>query len=350
MRQFNLYITGFVSLMLLFSCEVNTLDEVQQLDQVVSLVQVGDGTVSLTQDNLIVDKENRLFKKAFGLSLSGFEANQGFDADIELLYDEAPEGCEKMTPDECFLTLTENSTEKINSLNVPAGIQQKAFYLNLAESVVDNHPGKVVGIKIKVSNASQYKLNPVDTVFVTLHTADFASKKIEITDTYFLNSTFQRKPGTTSRFAPLADWTANDGLANSRPDTGAGYDQNCGYMGIERWGSYDAPIINGKIYQTFTLPRGRYLVEADMKKVAVDRDTYLLVASGNGLPDDTQVSTATASVQITDGANGKTLPLEFELAEAKEVSIGFLINIDEQVQRILQASKIRMYRLESFFD
>lgn len=121
-------------------------------------------------------------------------------------------------------------------------------------------------------------------------------------------------------------------------------------MGIERWGSYDTPIINGKIYQTFTLPKGRYLVEADMKKVAVERDTYLLVGDRADLPDDTQITTAIASVEITDEWNNKTLPLEFELTAEKEVSIGFLINIENEVQRILQASKIRLYRLESFFD
>lgn len=350
MKQYKLYITGILFLILFIACDVNTLDEVKKLDQVVSLVQVGDGTVVLTQGNLIVDKENKLFKKGFGVALSGFGANQGFDVDLELLYNEAPEGCAILTADECFLTLTENSLEKINRLTVPAGVQEKAFYLNLTGAVIDNHPGEVVGVKVKISNLGSYKLNPADTLFVTLNTADFSSKKIEITDTYFLNSTFQREAGTTTRFAPLADWTSNDGLQSSRPDTGAGYDDNCGYLGIERWGSYDNPIINGKIYQTFTLPKGRYLAEADMKKVAVERDTYLLVGDGADLPNDTQITTAVASAEITDEWNNKVLPLEFELAAEKEVSIGFLINIENEVQRILQVSKIRLYRLESFFD
>lgn len=350
MKQYNLYITGVLSLIFFISCEVNTLDEVKKLDQVVSLVQVGDGTVVLTQDNLIVDKENKLFKKSFGVTLSGFETNLGFDVDLKLLYDEVPEGCATLTADECFFTLTENSLEKINHLTVPAGSQGQAFYLNLVGTVIDNHPGEMIGVKVKISNLSSYKLNPVDTLFVTLNTADFSSKKIEITDTYFLNSTFQREAGTTTRFAPLADWTSNDGLKKSRPDTGAGYDANCGYLGIERWGSYDNPVINGKIYQTFTLPKGRYLVEADMKKVAAERDTYLLVGNGADLPNDIQIATALASAAITDEWNNKTLPLEFELTAEKEVSIGFLINIENEVQRILQASKIRLYRLESFFD
>jgi len=63
MKQYKLYVTGILSLILFIACDVNTLDEVKKLDQVVSLVQVGDGTVVLTQDNLIVDRENKLFKK-----------------------------------------------------------------------------------------------------------------------------------------------------------------------------------------------------------------------------------------------------------------------------------------------
>ena len=76
MKQYKLYVTGILSLILFIACDVNTLDEVKKLDQVVSLVQVGDGTVVLTQDNLIVDRENKLFKKGFGIALSGFETNR----------------------------------------------------------------------------------------------------------------------------------------------------------------------------------------------------------------------------------------------------------------------------------
>ncbi len=336
-------------LMNLSSCEVDTLEEVEGLEQVVSLVQLTDGSVSLKADNLIIDKTNQMFRKAFGLTLSGFQQNEGFSADITLDYNDIPEGSVQLSPEECFLTLTQNSTEKINRLTVPGGQQQSAFYLNITKAALEAHEGKVIGVKIKVKNLSNYSLNPLDSAYITMNTADFASKKIDKTIAYLLNPTFKRKDGTTTRFAPLQDWKSNDAINNSRTE-GAGYDENCGYMGIERWGSWDKAIINGKIYQTFTIPKGRYLVEVDMKKVAPERDTYLLAALGNNLPDAANVSTALGIHEITSSDNNKTVSIEFSVDDSKEISTGFLINIENQVERILQASAIRMYYLESFFD
>ena len=73
MKQYKLYVTGILSLILFIACDVNTLDEVKKLDQVVSLVQVGDGTVVLTQDNLIVDRENSFLRKVLVLPFPGLK-------------------------------------------------------------------------------------------------------------------------------------------------------------------------------------------------------------------------------------------------------------------------------------
>ena len=202
---------------------------------------------------------------------------------------------------------------------------------------------------MKVRNLDNYKLNSLDSVYITMNTADFGNKQIDVTDKYFLNPTFKREEGTTTRFANLQDWIANAAVTESRPE-GAGYDQNCGYMGIERWGSGDKSIINGKIYQSFELIEGKYRLEVDMKKVAPEDNTYWIVAEGNGLPDNTAVSNAIASVELFSDFNNKTLPLEFYIDQKKQVSIGILINIDKQTERIIQASKIKLSKLESFFD
>lgn len=349
--KYNKY-TWRISLLLsplfFFSCSVDTLEEVKSLEQIVSFVQVNNGTINLTQDNLIIDKNNKTFKKAFGLALSGFETNQGFNADVEIIYDEVPENCETLNSDECFLTASENSTEKISRITVPAGSSQKAFYLNITNSALENHPGKMIGAKIKISNLDRYTLNPIDSVYITLNTADFAAKKIDITDSYFLNTTFQPVDGS-SRFRLLADWEVNDEMRNHGSD-GAGYDANCGYMGVEKWNPGDAPITNGKIYQTFTLPQGEYLVEANLPKVALISGTYILAATGNTLPDLVSIENALGATEITNEYNGKTVSTSFSLNTDQQTSIGFLINITDGSQLILQANKIRMFRLESFFD
>lgn len=341
--------SALLAVLLLSSCEVDTLKEVEGLAPVVSLVQVEDGNVALKPDNLIIDKTNQLFRKGFGLALSGFTSNAGFSAALELDYTDVPEGCVKLSAAECYLTSSEESVEKITDLTVPAGVRQKAFYLNITRAALEAHEGDVIAVKLKVRNLSGYELNKLDSAYITMNTTEFGSKKINLTDKYFLNPTFKRQDGTTTRFANLQDWKANAAVTESRAE-GAGYDQNCGYLGIERWGSWDNPIINGKIYQSFELPKGRYKVEVDMKKVAPERDTYIVAATGNKLPDDTGIGTAIASIEITAGADNKLLELEFTVDQPKLVSIGFLINIDEQTQRILQASAIRLFQLESFFD
>lgn len=335
---------------LLAACEVDTLKEVENIDPIVSLVQVGDGSVSLKADKLIIDRERRMFRKSFGLTLSGFQSNQGFSTDLELDYADIPEGTAPMTPEQCFLSENQDNLQAISSLTVPAGVQQKIFYLNITEDALTANEGKTIGVKLKVKNPSGYRLNPLDSANITLNTLDFASKKIDITYDYFLNIIFARDPAEPNeRFDNLQNWKANDAITQSRP-SGAGFDANAGFMGIERWSSGDSRIINGKIYQTFPMPAGRYSVEVQLRKIDPDSDTYFVVATGNTLPDASVISTAINAVELTVAHAEKLLPVEFILNEEKDVAIGFLINIDTGVQKIIQASGIKMYRLESFFD
>jgi hypothetical protein len=341
-------------LALLFSsfftaCEVDTLKEVTDLEQTVSLVQTNGGSVSLNADAVIIDKQKRMFRKGFGLALSGFQTNKGFSAELELVYDQVLENTAMMTAGQCFLTASKEDDTQITSLTVPAGSQQKIFYLNITEDALIANEGKTLCVKLKVKNLSAYTLNTLDSTFITLNTQDFASKKTDITYDYFLNTTFARDPAEPNeRFDKLKDWIANDAITQSRP-SGAGYDDNAGFMGIERWGSGDSPITNGKIYQTFKMPAGRYSVEVQMRKVDVDPGTYFVVARGNTLPDANAVGTAVNAVELSTAGAEKLLPVDFELNTEQDVAVGFLINITG-TQKILQASGIKMYRLETFFD
>jgi hypothetical protein len=329
---------------------VDTLKEVENIDPVVSLVQVGEGSVQLNADGLIIDRERRMFRKSFGLALSGFQDNRGFSADLELDYNNIPEGSVPMNANQCFLSAEQDDLQKIAKLTVPAGNKQKIFYLNISEEALIANDGKILGVKLKVNNLNAYKLNPLDSANITLNTLDFAAKKIDVTYDYFLNITFARDPAEPNeRFDNLQNWIANDAITQSKP-FGAGYDDNAGFMGIERWSDGDSRIINGKIYQTFTIPAGRYLVEVQLRKIDTDRDTYFVIASGNTLPDASGIETALNAVELTSGIAEKLLPVEFTLREETEISIGFLINIDTGMQKIIQASSIKMYRMESFFD
>lgn len=344
------FVLILVSVIALNACKVDTLEKLGALEQKVSLVQITSGALQLKTDNIVVDKPNLLVRRAMGLALSGLGENSGFTADLQLDFNDVPEGYEKLTPSECFLTDSETSNQPVNTVNVPAGSRQGAFYVNVTKGAIDAHGGKPVAVKIKVTKTSKYTLNATaQSAYVLMNTSEFGTLKTNITDAYFKNSIFARQAGTTARFVSLAEWTTNDAMKNSRP-TGAGYDQNVGYLGIERWSGGDSPIINGKIYQSFTLPAGNYAIDVDMKKVAADADSYFVVNEGETIPDASGIAGALVQKGITNDFNNKVLNLDFKLSTPKQVSIGFLININMGTQKIIQASNIKIYKIENLFD
>lgn len=331
-------------------CKVDTFKDVEGVEQKVSLVQSDGGSINLKPDNILVDKPNQIIRRSFGLALSGLKENEGFTADIQLDLNDVPQGYEKLTSSEAFLTQSQNSKQPITKVEVIQGSQQAAFYVNITKQALDAHAGKLVAMKINLLKTNKYTLNPrMQSVYILINTADFGTLRSNVTDTYFKNSVFARQAGTTARFVNLADWISNDAISKSRP-TGAGYDQNVGYFGLERWASGDSPIINGKIYQTMTLPAGSYSIEVDMKKVAADKDSYFVLNEGTSLPGASDISKATAQKSITNDNNNKILTLDFKLSTQKQVSIGFLINIDQGIEKIIQASSIKMFKVDNLFD
>ncbi|MDQ0964881.1 hypothetical protein QFZ20_000284 [Flavobacterium sp. W4I14] len=344
------FVLIILAVILLNACKVDTLEQLGALGQKVSLVQVTSGQLLLKTDNIVIDKQNLLVRRALGLALSGLEENAGFTADIQLDFNDVPSGYDKMTAAECFLSVSASSKDPVTTVSVPAGMPQGAFYINITKAAIDGHGGRPVAVKVSLLKTSKYSINMTSqSVYVLMNTSEFGTLKTNVTDTYFKNAIFARQPGTTDRFVNLADWTTNGAMKNSRP-TGAGYDQNVGYLGIERWSGGDSPIINGKIYQTFTLPAGNYTIDIDMKKVAADKDSYFVVSDGATIPDASGIAGALVQKGITNDFNNKILTVDFKLTAPKQVSIGFLINIDQGTQKIIQASSIKMYKIENLFE
>jgi Domain of unknown function (DUF5013) len=342
-----LVVTGLLPLA---CCQVDTLKDIKGLEASVSLVQVQDGEVALKPEDVTIDKTNLLVRKTLGISYAGYQPNEAFTATVEMDLDQVPDGYEKFSAGECFINTTTDGKGSTGNVEIAAGTGHQPFYFNVTKAAIDAHATKKMAVKILLRSSSKYKLNTrADAVYLLMDLNDFGTLKVDVTASYFKNTTFNRAPGTTTRFANLADWLANDAVTKSRPD-GAGFDANAGKMGIERWSSGDNPIINGKIYQTFTLPEGNYQVEVAMATVAPDRDTYFVIAAGTDLPNDTQIATAIASKLITADLNGGTLSLPFRIDTKQPVAAGFLLNFDKGVQKILQASGIKMYRIETLFD
>ncbi|SDG59263.1 protein of unknown function [Dyadobacter soli] len=339
-----------VTAMMLPACKVDTLKSVRDLQQKVSLVQVAGGRVDLNPTNVVIDKQNNVLRKPLGIALSGLAGNAGFTIDVSLDFNTVPDGAEKFSPAECYLSDSTARGESITQVMVPAGRSQQAFYLNITRAAIEAHRGKPTAVTLKIAHSSKYMINEQNaSALISINMPDFGSRKIDVTDQYIKNASFAREPGTTARFANLADWITNDAMAKSRP-TGAGFDANVGYLGIERWGSYDSPIINGKIYQTIQLAPGHYVAEVSMKKVAADKDSYFVVASGAGLPDASGIAGAIATTAIDNSRNNAVMVTAFDIASAEPVSLGFLINIDKGVEKIIQANQIRLFSIRGLFD
>lgn len=147
--------------------------------------------------------------------------------------------------------------------------------------------------------------------------------RAEVTSLYLKNPgpNFKNSDGGTDRWRIPADWTVSNDVKNAGGKGGldAGSWLASPALSIEAgWGLPTVP--NGKIYQTITLPAGKYSFEF----VTGDCDggeRYVSVAKGTSLPDLANIATGTLA---KDGfVKNATNVLRFELTETTQVSIGF---------------------------
>lgn len=175
----------------------------------------------------------------------------------------------------------------------------------------------------------------VDTFYTTFASAGI---KEDLTSTYILNpgAPFIRDAVQmpSGRFGQLKDWQYN-----SEAGKNGTYDEinGQGQANLTLWIWGNGPIINGKIYQTFTLPAGSYRFEADISNIDNTlENTYLTVASGNQLPDVDQISTALGYARILNNDN-KYASAGFSLTAPTTVTVGFVgtyINPTAQTMRV----------------
>lgn len=137
-------------------------------------------------------------------------------------------------------------------------------------------------------------------------------------------------PGT---YLP-ADWTVN-AAARSMQNTGASEKVaglNSDNLLLQAgWGANN--FTNGKLYQTTTLPKGKYRLTVNMKEYGVKTSTlYLAVAAGSELPDVTDIADneSVKGFYLFEGENksASVVQFEFELTEeSTEVALGFVCSL-----------------------
>jgi hypothetical protein len=170
-----------------------------------------------------------------------------------------------------------------------------------------------------------YLPNPtaIDTFYVAFQNH---SVKFDVTKLFLTNSgPFIRATYDGGRWGTLAaPWITSPGVIN-HSGFGGYAAENGGCLVMESGWSGTANIINGKIYQTVTLPAGNYIFQVDDYTEALD-PVYIVASAGIGLPDITNISSALGYTHFsTPPAHFTgTIQFPFTIAQTQAVSLGFL--------------------------
>ena len=165
------------------------------------------------------------------------------------------------------------------------------------------------------------------------------AKSQNVTSTYLKNykKAFKKvggkvvNPAGGSRFAAIADWTLENMQTNGGVVTSVhvdGQKDNC-FTFTAGWDGF-GDLTNHKAYQTITLPAGSYTFIAKYGNFeGVCGNSYLVAATGKGLPSTLELGDAIAFKKMESKSNTHTSnTLHFVLAEETEISLGLLINLD----------------------
>jgi Domain of unknown function/Domain of unknown function (DUF5013) len=147
------------------------------------------------------------------------------------------------------------------------------------------------------------------------------------------------------RWGLLADWTTNAAARNMLNGTLGGWDSinGGGFISFEYWGT--PPITNGKIYQTTSLPPGKYRFVITVSQITGPLEaTYAAVNLGQTLPDVENISQALGSFRFLDNSqNGKDYAVSFTLTQTQDVTLGFVSTMLVKNESSIRFSKVRLY-------
>lgn len=147
------------------------------------------------------------------------------------------------------------------------------------------------------------------------------------------------------------DWKWNEVMETKNANGGAGFTEyNDGTIQFEttQWsqGYYD----NGKIWQTFTLPKGKYEMRIEVKNAANigsgSTNIHFAVAQGESLPDNEELEKSDiilSYLKFESEHTNKTsaLPI-FELTEEKTITVGWVVSFSD-ICRNIEFKSVRLW-------
>jgi hypothetical protein len=206
------------------------------------------------------------------------------------------------------------------------GTQHDTLITSQLSGQTTSLPAFQTGTSISYRTAYLPNATTIDTFYTAFENHPV---KADVTSLYLKNTgPFSRATYDGNRWGTLAaPWITTPNVVNhgafggyaSEPWLNVG-----GCLVMESGWSGTANIVNGKIYQTTTLPAGNYIFEVACYTEALD-PVYVVAAAGNTLPDISNISTALGYTLFPSTVRtNATLHFTFTLPTQQAVSLGFL--------------------------
>lgn len=185
----------------------------------------------------------------------------------------------------------------------------------------------------------------VDT-FYTDYTSLYIPKfiKADVTSTYLKNvgpNVNFSSINSANRWGILSDWVTSASVKNASGFGGYEKKSNVGYISLEAgWGL--ANVTDGKIYQTINLPSGNYRFEIVMTDFNAGGSRYLTVAEGTTVPNVANITGSSIAF-----SNLESKVLNFELTQAKQVSLGFAASLTgtSSTGQYAKITSVKLYKI-----
>jgi hypothetical protein len=221
---------------------------------------------------------------------------------------------------------------------------------NIKTAFVNRTDSKTILKDYKLGTKFNYRtLFLPDTLAIDTFYSQYqdVSVKSEVTKVYIKNAGpgFANSDGGTGRWQTPADWITTADVRNGGGGVG-GLDNGSWLpskaLSIEAWSGMP-PVPNGKIYQTFALPAGRYLLTVTAGDCSNGGTKYITVAAGTSLPDIGDVPASAIAYRTFTKNSDNTL--EFSVTGAStQVAIGLQAGMTAQ-DNFMKAFKVRLMKL-----
>jgi hypothetical protein len=299
--------------------------------------------------NYLVDTKDKKLNIILGASLSG-PGNAPFTVDIQVDNDTIQKLFTGKVLDTALYKLMPAGMYTLpQNLEVTGGDKTGTFYLSvdIAQLKLDQYAGKYLVLAVKLANPSRYELNSaISTTIVIIDVnALVIGPAVNVTSKYILNpgSPFIAAVMNGPRWGTLKDWKANAGALSHGGVGGYSLDGDGATMDLESgWGS--PLIVNGKIYQTVTLPAGAYAFDPSggaWKWQGTKDPAYVVVAPGiDTIPDyNNIVNNQAVLYKVIAQPQGVVY---FEVNGSTKVTMGVVVNYVQDQQGI-KTTKVALY-------